>query len=936
MTQAPTNDRMPSGDPARGTAEHARLAEATGRAEEALSSANPWYEWGPYLSERAWGTVREDYSADGEAWNYFPHDHARSRAYRWNEDGMAGLSDIGHELCLSLALWNGVDPILKERMFGLTGPQGNHGEDVKEYWWYLDALPSHAWLRWRYHYPQTAFPYQRLIDENARRSRTDPEFELLDTGAFDDGRYWLVEVAYAKASPTEVLVEISVTNQAAEPASLSVLPTLWFRNTWRPTGAEPPELTFGGDAIVVDHQRLGGYRLEAAATADGTLPQPLFCDNETNTARLFGSAPITPYPKDGINDHVVGGAATVNPDRRGTKACWRYDLTVAAHGTAELRLRLHRPEPDVVPAEWSGQAFSDVMAARRREADEFYTALGGPDLDDERARVLRQSCAGLVWSKQIYPYQVRTWLDGDPAAPPPPAGHRTGRNAGWRHIDAFDVLAMPDPWEYPWFAAWDLAFHTIPWAHLDPAFAKYQLIVLLREWFQHPNGALPAYEWSFDDVNPPVHALAALRVFMIDGGTDFDFLERVFQKLLLNFTWWLNRLDPDGNNLFGGGFLGLDNISPLDRSHLPPGYRLDQADGTAWMAYYSIAMLTLAVTLAERDSVYDDMVIKFAEQAVLIMDALHDTGFYDADDGFFYDRLTDPTGNAEPIKVQTLVGVIPALPAISVNAHAMARLQRLRKRFASRLQQDRPIMGWRIHGTGAPTTDAAVGGPARSARAHLRDLVRRAGLPVSARIALGVAATLGPLPGAQPARSDDRLRACGVDHRHVRRQLQLARTGLVPGQLSDHPRARPVRPVLRSRVHRRVPDRLGTSVVPAGGRRRPVRTADRDLVARTGRTQTGVRWGRDAADRPGVEGQPAVPRVLPRRQRSRPRCDAPDRLDGTGRGPDPRSAASAPTAHLRRALTRARTMSPGRCSARRRRTPDRGSTRGSGPEQPAP
>ena len=686
---------------ARGTAEHARLAEAVGRAEEGLSTANPWYEWGPYLSERAWGTVREDYSADGDAWNYFPHDHARSRAYRWNEDGMAGLSDIGHELCLSLALWNGVDPILKERMFGLTGPQGNHGEDVKEYWWYLDALPSHAWLRWRYHYPQAAFPYQQLIEENARRSRTEPEFELLDTGVFDDGRYWVVEVAYAKASPTEVLAKITVTNQADQPATLSVLPTMWFRNSWRHVGAEPPELSLDVDAIVVDHQRLGGYRLEAAPALDGTLPRPLFCDNETNTARLFGSAPITRYPKDGINDHLITGAATVNPDLRGTKACWCYDLTVAAHATTEIRLRLHRPRPGSAAPDWSGALFTDVMAAREREADEFYTAIGGPDLDAERARVLRQSCAGLVWSKQIYPYQVKTWLEGDAAEPRPPESHRTGRNAGWRHLDAFDVLAMPDPWEYPWFAAWDLAFHTISWAHLDPAFAKYQLIVLLREWFQHPNGALPAYEWSFDDVNPPVHALAALRVFMIDGGTDLDFLERVFQKLLLNFTWWLNRLDPDGNNLFGGGFLGLDNISPLDRSHLPPGYRLEQADGTAWMAYYSIAMLALAVTLAERNSVYDDMVIKFAEQTVLVMDALHDSGFYDAGDGFFYDRLIDPSGNTEAIKVQTLVGIIPALPAISVNAHAIELLQRLRKRFATRLQQDRPIMDWRVRGTGS-------------------------------------------------------------------------------------------------------------------------------------------------------------------------------------------------------------------------------------------
>jgi hypothetical protein len=692
----------PSASPRPATAEHVRLAEAVGRAEDGLFEANPWYEWGPYLSERAWGTVREDYSDDGNAWSYLPHDHARSRAYRWNEDGMAGLSDIRHELCLALALWNGTDPILKERMFGLTGPEGNHGEDVKEYWWYADGLPSHAWLRWRYHYPQSAFPYRRLVEENGRRNRDDPEFELLDTGVFDDDRYWVVEVTYAKATPTEVLARITVENMADEAATISVPPTLWFHNTWRVTGGEPPELGLDGDAVVVTrHPRLGGYRLEAAPTADGTRPRPLFCDNETNTVRLFGVEPVSAYPKDGINDHLVAGADTVNPEHRGTKAAWCYQLTVPAHGTAEMRLRLHRPDPAAPHEQTDWQVSSTgVLAARQREADEFYAALAGPGIDPERARVLRQACAGLVWSKQIYPYRVKTWLDGDPAAPPPPPGHRHGRNVGWRHLDAFDVLAMPDPWEYPWFAAWDLAFHTISWAHLDPAFAKYQLLVLLREWFQHPNGALPAYEWSFDDVNPPVHALAALRIFVIDGGTDLDFLERIFQKLLTNFTWWLNRVDPDGNNLFGGGFLGLDNISPLDRSHLPPGVRLDQADGTAWMAYYSLAMLSLAAVLSERDSVYDDMVVKFAEQTVLIIDALAASGCYDAVDGFFYDRLTDGSGRSEPIRVQTLVGVIPALPAISVNAHALNRLQALRKRFENRLMPGRTAMSWRFRGEG--------------------------------------------------------------------------------------------------------------------------------------------------------------------------------------------------------------------------------------------
>jgi hypothetical protein len=666
------------------TAEHRRLAEATGRAEDSLSGANPWYEWGPYLSERAWGTVREDYSADGDAWTSFPHDHARSRAYRWNEDGMAGISDIRHELCLALALWNGRDPILKERMFGLTGPQGNHGEDTKEYWWYLEGLPSHALLQWRYHYPQAEFPYGRLVEENARRGLQDFEFELMDTGVFDDGRYWGVDVTYAKATATDISMCIEVTNHGPEAASLHVLPTLWFRNTWRwSERTDLPALSLDQGSVLVDHPVLGGYRLQAAPAVDGTQPQALFCDNETNVARLFGGPAITSYPKDGINDHVVSGADTVNPDRRGTKAAFWYQLTVPAGGTTQVRLRLHRPtDPGREP--WDDSAFDRVLTARRSDADEFYSALAD-DLDEERTRVLRQASAGLVWSKQMYPYRVSRWLDGDPAGPPPPESHRHGRNAGWRHLDSFDVLAMPDPWEYPWFAAWDLAFHAIAWAHLDPAFAKYQLTVLLREWFQHPNGALPAYEWNFDDVNPPVHALAALRVFVIDGGTDLAFLERIFQKLLLNFTWWLNRQDPDGNNLFGGGFLGLDNISPVDRSHLPDGVRIEQADGTAWMASYSMAMAILALILASKNPVYDDMVVKFLEQFLLISDALEDSGLYDHDDGFFYDRLIDTSGNATPIKVQTLVGVIPVLATVSVPLDQVTRLSSLRKRSARRL-----------------------------------------------------------------------------------------------------------------------------------------------------------------------------------------------------------------------------------------------------------
>ena len=685
--------------PPSGTAEHARLAQATGRLEDGLYDANPWYEWGPYLSERAWGTVREDYSGGGDAWSYFPHEHARSRAYRWNEDGMAGISDIAHDFCLALSLWNGADPILKERMFGLTGPQGNHGEDVKEYWWYLQGLPSHALLQWRYHYPQAEFPYQDLVEENARRGRGDFEYELLDTGVFDGNRFWIVDVTYAKASPTDLLMRVDVTNNGPDEKTIDVLPTGWFRNSWRPVGdTDVPSLSYENGSVVLDHPRLGGYRLQAAVASDGTSPEVLFCDNETNIPKIFGGEPITAYPKDGINDHVVSGADTVNPDRRGTKAAWHYRLTVPAGQTVQLRLRLSDADSTGADTDWAGAAFDATQAARQRDADEFYTELAPADIDAERMRIVTQASAGLIWSKQMYSYDVTRWLDGDPAEPAPPAGHKGVRNAGWRHLDARDILAMPDPWEYPWFAAWDLAFHTIPWAHLDPAFAKYQLVVLLREWFQHPNGALPAYEWNFDDINPPVHAPAALRVFIIDGGTDVQFLERVFQKLLLNFTWWLNRQDPEGNNIFGGGFLGLDNISPVDRSNLPPGSTLEQSDATGWMAFYSAAMLSIAQHLADTNPVYEDMVIKFLEQFALIGEALEKSGLFDQYDGFYYDWFTDAAGNASAIKVQSLVGVIPALAAGSVPLDDVAKADRLRKRFQRRISnmERRAERSWRF------------------------------------------------------------------------------------------------------------------------------------------------------------------------------------------------------------------------------------------------
>jgi hypothetical protein len=672
-------------------AERERMADP-GRPEEGLLSASPWYRWGPYLSERGWGTVREDYSADGDAWSYLPHDHARSRAYRRSEDGMAGIADGFSRLCLSLALWNGRDPILKERMFGLTNAEGNHGEDVKEHWWYLDALPSSAWLRWRYHYPQAAFPYEDLVATNRGRSKLEPEYELLDTGVFDEG-YWAVEVHYAKAEPDDILMRILVRNRGSAAATLHVLPTLWFRNTWAwEVDAPRPGLEAAPDgrSIRARHHELGPYELLIGDGPDGSRPELLFCENETNTARLFGATDGPRYPKDGINDHVVEGRPTVDPARHGTKAAAWYRVTVPAGGETEVRLRLRSAsEPTETVATLGpaapdplGEAFAATMIERETEADEFYADLRRADATDEEARIMRQAFAGMLWSKQTYFYNVSRWLDGDPTEPTPPAERLSGRNSGWRQFDAADILSMPDKWEYPWFAAWDLAFHTIALAHLDPAFAKYQLLVLCREWFQHPNGALPAYEWDFDDVNPPVHAWAALRVWEIDGRRDTHFLERVFHKLLLNFTWWLNRQDVDRDDLFGGGFLGLDNIGAFDRSRLPAGSRLEQSDATAWMSFYCISMLRIAVTLAVHDPTYEDLTTTFLEHAVRITIAMNQRGLWDEQDGFYYDVLLTPDGRRVPVKVHSMVGLIPVLPAVIVPEAMIERSMELGKHFA--------------------------------------------------------------------------------------------------------------------------------------------------------------------------------------------------------------------------------------------------------------
>ncbi len=673
-------------------AESERVA-GFGRLEDGLRQAGDWYRWGPYVSERQWGTVREDYSPDGEAWDYLPHDHARSRAYRWGEDGLAGFCDIEQRLCLGLALWNGADPILKERPFGLTGAQGNHGEDVKDYWWYLDAVPSHVWNRWRYHYPQRRFPYEDLINGNAQRSRLEPEYELIDTGAFAEDRYWTTEVRYAKAGPDDILMTVEITNAGPDDAELHVLPTAWFRNTWSwdagadRTAAGKPELMAAGDGrATLTHPFAGEMELLAACGPDGTPPVMLFCENETNVARLFGGEPVTPFPKDGINDHVVRGAATVNPAGRGTKCAFWYKLTLPGGGSAELRVRLRLVPPAVTDP--FGSEFAAVVAQRRAEADEFYAELTPAAASAQEAVVMRQGFAGMLWSKQLYYYDVTRWLDGDPAQPAPPASRRTGRNCRWRSFDAFDIMSMPDKWEYPWFAAWDLSFHCVALAHLDPAFAKYQLILLCREWFQHPGGALPAYEWDFGDVNPPVQAWAALEVFAVDGGADVHFLSRIFDKLLVNFTWWVNREDAEGNNLFEGGFLGLDNIGPIDRSHLPVGGVLEQADATGWMASYALAMMSIAEILhrtGHRPGT--DVVLKFVEHFAAIKQALDDRGLWDEADGLYYDRLITPGGDMVPLKVRSIVAILPALAMSVVDQETIDLALVVGKRFAALLAE---------------------------------------------------------------------------------------------------------------------------------------------------------------------------------------------------------------------------------------------------------
>jgi hypothetical protein len=705
------------------TAETVRLAAADANRE-------PWRRWGPYLAERQWGTVREDYSPGGTAWDYLPHDHARSRAYRWGEDGIAGLSDDQCRLCLSLAMWNGQDRILKERLFGLTNAEGNHGEDVKELYYYLDATPTHSYLKMLYKYPQREYPYARLVEENRRRGKDQPEFELLDTGLFDDDRYFDVFVEYGKAGPQDILMRVSVHNRGPEPATLHMLPQLWFRNTWswKTNGTKPVLRATDAGTIVADDPDLGRYEFYPdncvlhLQHAIVQAPELLFTDNETNVRRLYGQNGVAGYFKDAFHEYVIGGnAAAVNPRGRGTKAGVLYQVRIAAGGAAQIRLRLQASESASAssPRRLAFDDFDALMAQRIREADAFYGQLQRDIPDPDARLVQRQALAGVLWSQQFYYYDVNEWLRGDPRQPPPPPERKQGRNADWTHLNNADIISMPDKWEYPWYAAWDLAFHCIPLAMVDAAFAKHQLVLLTREWYMHPNGQLPAYEWAFGDVNPPVHAWSAWRVFQMDRKQrratapddpgDLAFLERVFHKLMLNFTWWVNRKDAQGRNIFQGGFLGLDNIGVFDRgAPLPTGEFINQADGTAWMAMYSLNLMRIALELAIHNSVYEDIATKFFEHFLGIAAAINSDedglGLWDEQDEFYYDELRTPAGREIPLKVRSVVGLVPLFAVETLEADLLQQLPDFRGRLEwflnYRPELAKLVSRWNVCGVG--------------------------------------------------------------------------------------------------------------------------------------------------------------------------------------------------------------------------------------------
>jgi hypothetical protein len=708
------------------TAEQERIEADTARSAY-------WKRWGPYLSERQWATVREDYSEKGKSWEHFPHDHARSRAYRWGEDGLLGFSDRACRLCFALALWNEKDPILKERLFGLTGPEGNHGEDVKEQYFYLAATPTYSYAKALYKYPQAEFPYTSLVEENRRRGRGDPEFELVDTGVFNENRYFDVFVEYAKNSPNDILIRLTVANRGPDAATLHLLPNIWFRNDWSwgkiDEGSNfKPGITLEKESrLALNQERLGRFSLEAGADPAGQLPTALFTENETNVHRLWGTGDGEAFVKDAFHEYVIhGNHKAVNPAKTGTKAALHYVLNIPAGTTQAISLRLFSEKE--APVDPLGASFEQTFVARVKEAQEFYDSVIRAKLNDQEREVILQAAAGLLWSKQFYHYVVEDWLHGDPAGPTPPDSRLGGRNHDWPHLHSRDVISMPDKWEYPWFASWDLAFHVFPLSCVDPAYAKDQLLLFLREWYMHPNGQIPAYEFGFGDVNPPVHAWAAWRIYKVTaarGARDRKFLERVFQKLLLNFTWWVNRKDATGENLFSGGFLGLDNIGLFDRSQpLPDGGTLRQADGTAWMAFYCGTMLSIALELAKGDGTrvdlaYEDMASKFFEHFVQITDAMNHlggTGLWNEEDGFYYDQLRTDR-RIFPLQTRSVVGLLPLIAVEVLEKATIEKLPGFYRRFEW-FMEHRPDLARNI-------SDSAAGHERRLLAIPTRDRLER-------------------------------------------------------------------------------------------------------------------------------------------------------------------------------------------------------------------
>ncbi len=869
------------------------------RLESARNFGPAWRKWGPYLSERQWGTVREDYSVNGDAWAYFTHDQARSRAYNWGEDGLAGFSDDAQQLCFALALWNGHDPILKERLFGLTNAEGNHGEDVKEYYFYLDSTPTHSYMKWLYKYPQRAYPYDQLVQTNAKRSRTDVEYELVDTGIFDGNAYFDVQVEYAKASPEDILVRISATNRGAAPATLHVLPTLWFRNTWRgmPPDAKPSLREVAGPAgtrvIAASHAALGPRWLYV----DGDLPL-LFTENETNTQRLFGKPNATPAVKDGINDFIVHGAAgAIVAEAAGTKASAHARVTIPGGQTAVWRLRLS----DQAPAAGNGPFadFEEVFAARLSEADDFYQSITPSSASADAANVMRQALSGMLWSKQYYYLDANRWLGEhgfDAFAPPSGAAPR---NADWSHMVNADVISMPDKWEYPWYAAWDLAFHAIALSSVDLDFAKSQLEMMLREMYLHPSGQMPAYEWNFSDVNPPVHAWATIFLYRTEqaqqGKGDVDFLKRSFGKLLANFTWWVNRKDRYGKSVFEGGFLGLDNIGVFDRSApLPTGGHLEQADGTAWMALFCQNMLEIAVEIASEDPTFEDMAVKFVDHFLSIGNALNrvgQSGMWDEEDGFYYDVLRLPNGSASRLKVRSLVGLLPICATSVIEPWQRARVPKIEAHFKQRLARI-PELGRGIHATGETARGygdrgiMAVVSEERLRRILEKMLDEREFLSPYGIRALSLVHKSQPYvfhAGAQdyrveylPAESDSGMFG---GNSNWRGPIWMPTNVLLIRAI-----AAAFYHVLRQRVHRGVSDRVGPPDESVRGGAGSCHEVDQHFPARRARSPSRLRRREDLPDQSGLAGSPALLRVLPRRQRCRPRREPSNRLDRARRG----------------------------------------------------